>query len=163
VKVAYVLLSVAVATSSLWGEEVRVLICRHTEKSNGMDESNADQDCRLVYNAVEKSKNTEVVGSYRVKTAKEIGDLACEYQKDRATLVVFTVGHGHKNGTIELPGETYKGSDGRSHMGCVRQKVITELNRVEHGRVVWWGLNCFAAQGLYNEDYGRVVTIASSE
>lgn len=144
----------ALATTSvaLNNISIRVLILKHS------NEKMADDDAKMVVNAVNKATNDDLdvieIGNHFIHETKKIRIAICNYAEipnlrafisdklkvnktPNDTVIVFTVGHGSTSGYLHNLGE-------RSEL----QKAIAEAAEENDQKVLWWQLSCYSAARL---------------
>lgn len=131
---------------------IKVLVLKHSK------EKMADDDAKMVIDAVEKAKqnlDVKVIGNHFINETKKIRAAICEYNsidnlkdfisqqikesnlpKD-SNLIIFTIGHGSTSGYLHNLGE-------RAEL----QKAIAEAAEENNQKILWWQLSCYSAARL---------------
>lgn len=131
---------------------IKILVLKHSK------EKMADEDAKMVIDAVEKSKenlDVKIIGNHFINETKKIKISICEYSsinnlkdfineqikesdlpKD-SSLIIFTVGHGSASGYLHNLGE-------RSTL----QTALAEVAEENDQKILWWQLSCYASARL---------------
>lgn len=132
---------------------IRVLVLKHSK------EKMADDDAKLVVQAVEKAKknlDVGIIGEHFINDTKAIKVSFHEYDsienlKDfvtnqikssgsfsrDSTIIIFTVGHGSPSGGLDNLGQRSK-----------LQEALAEIAEENEQKILWWQLSCYSSAKL---------------